>query len=809
MVTLDTSRITPELLPLVDITQGDIDLIMDQVEGEVANIQDIYALSPLQDGILFHHIMATKGDPYLCAVRMSFDNKDILDRYLHAVQIVIDRHDILRTAIIWENLSAPVQVVLRHAKLSVTELSLDPKNGPIAEQMARTTDPQEHRIDLTQAPLIRFIIAQDTDGTWVAVELMHHLICDNSTMAVMGMEIQTILNDQAQSLLEPQPFRNLIAQVRSSSSVEVHERFFTKMLAEIDTPALPYGLSDVHGDGLDVTESHITLPQDLNDRIRGHAMRMGVSLAALCHLAWAQVISKTSRQEQVVFGTVLSGRMQGGLGFDQVMGLFINTLPLRIDVGGSSVEQSVRQTQADLAALLEHEYASLALAQRCSNVPAGTPLFSSLLNYRHKIAPMNQTSDIVGMKVVGEQGRTNYPFTVSVEDGGHSLGLTAQVVKQFDSSRICLYMQQALQSLVEALDHSPNTSVRSLEILPAMERQIQLKSWNALVETYPDHLCIHHLFENQVKQSPDAIAVVYENQEMSYRELNARANSLAYHLIDLGVKPDSLVAICVGRSTAMVVALLAVLKAGGAYVPLDPTFASERLHDILADASPAILLADESGIAVFGSSPSPTMHVVDPNVVLSESTSNPYVSSLMPHHLAYIIYTSGSTGKPKGVMIEHRNITNLAMSLPSIFGTGPSSKVIQFFSFSFDGSILEIFSAICLGGSLHILPDHIRHDQSQLWKYMDEHFITQATLTPTVLQHCERLPPLKAPLNLVLAGEAVLPTLLQTLRQLIPYGSVFNGYGPTETTVSAIGWKCPDDFSGDIAPVGQPNPNKR
>ncbi|KAF9368904.1 hypothetical protein BGX21_006275, partial [Mortierella sp. AD011] len=363
LITFDTTRITPELLPLIDLTQDDIDLIVDQVDGGVSNIQDIYALSPLQDGILFHHIMAAKGDPYLIATKMSFDKRGILDNYLGAVQKVVDRHDVLRTTIIWENLSMPAQVVLRHAALSITEFSLDPLNGPVTDQITRLTDPQEHRIDLAQAPLIRFVITRDTDGSWIVIQLLHHLISDNSSMDIMSSEIQAFMKEEAPTLTQPQPFRNLVAQVRLGPGSEVHEKFFTKMLNEIDEPSLPYGLSDVHHDGLDVTESHLMISRDLNNRLRSHSKRMGVSIASLYHLAWAQVVSRTSGQERVVFGTVLFGRMQGGSGSDQAMGLFINTLPLRVDIGSSSVEMSVRQTQADLAALLEHEHASLALAQ--------------------------------------------------------------------------------------------------------------------------------------------------------------------------------------------------------------------------------------------------------------------------------------------------------------------------------------------------------------------------------------------------------------------------------------------------------------
>ncbi|KAF8975161.1 hypothetical protein BGZ46_009381 [Entomortierella lignicola] len=806
----DTTKITPELLPLIDLTQNDIDVIVNNVEGGASNIQDIYALSPLQDGILFHHIMATKGDPYLLVVKLAFDNREILDKYLGAVQTVIDRHDILRTSIMWENLSSPAQVVVREARLSVTELSFDPTDGSIMDQITKLTDPQEHRIDLTQGPLIQFFITQDIDGRWIAIELMHHIIGDHSTLELMDAEIKSIIQGQIQTLAQPQPYRNLIAQIRSGPGKEVHEQFFTKMLAEIDTPALPYGLSDTHNDGVDVAESHLPLSQELNDRLRGHAKRMGVSLASLCHLAWAQVISRTSGEEKVVFGTVLFGRMQGGSGSDHVMGMFINTLPIRIDIGSNSVEKSVRQTQTDLAALLEHEHASLALAQRCSSIPTGTPLFSSLLNYRHNAALPVEVSDDTGIHVIEGQERSNYPFDMSIEDGGDTLGLTAQIVKPYDPVRICEYMQLALESLAEALDEESNKPIRSLTILPSYERELLLNTWNATEQDYPRDQCIHHSFESFVLESPDACAVVFEDQSLTYAELNERSNRLAHQLIELGVKPDMRVALCVNRSLAMIVGLMAILKAGGAYVPLDPAYPSDRLAYMLVDAEPVLLLADRNGRNALKNADLESLTILDPNYPSTSYTSvNPVVDGLSPQHLAYIIYTSGSTGKPKGVMTEHRGVVNQISTRPKISGAGPTGRVLQFSSLSFDGSADEIFSALCYGGSLYIPADETRLDRVKLWKYLDDHSITQAELTPTFLQDCGDFLPLKTQVALILGGEALPPRLLRALRGLVPNGSIVNAYGPTETTIEAVVWKCPENFDGDAAPIGRPLANKK
>ncbi|KAF9343421.1 hypothetical protein BGX26_005771, partial [Mortierella sp. AD094] len=249
--------------------------------------------------------------------------------------------------------------------------------------------------------------------------------------------------------------------------------------------------------------------------------------------------------------------------------------------------------------------------------------------------------------------------------------------------------------------------------------------------------------------------------------------------------------------------------AGGAYVPLDPMFGSERLYDILTDASPLILLADGAGMKVLGPSISDSMEVVDPNVFVEMPTVNPYVPALESHHLAYVIYTSGSTGKPKGVMIEHKGVTNMTLTRPSVFGVGSSSRMLQFFTLSFDFSVQEIFSALCFGGALYVIPNHVRQDQSQLWEYLDRHSITHAIMTPTSLQHHQDLPQLRTPLTLILGGEALPPALLKAVQALIPNGCIKNDYGPTEVTVDATVWDCPDKFDGHVVPLGRPYANRK
>ncbi|MDB6375261.1 non-ribosomal peptide synthetase, partial [Photorhabdus bodei] len=299
-----TTTITPEMLPLIDLTQSEIDLIIRKVPGGIANIQDIYALSPLQDGILFHHLLANEGDPYLSVGQMAFTDRGLLDRYLAAVQWVVNRHDILRTAFIWQGLSVPCQVVWRQAPLSVTELTLDPADGKISDQLIQRFDPRQYRLDLSQAPLLCFVVTQEEDGSWRVLELLHHLIGDHTTLEVMQSEVQAYFAGRRDSLPAPVPFRNLVAQARLGISQAEHARFFTDMLTGVEEPTLPFGVTEVHHDGSQVIEFHQILTAELNDRLRAQAKCLGVSLATLCHVAWGQVLARTSGQQKVVFGTV-------------------------------------------------------------------------------------------------------------------------------------------------------------------------------------------------------------------------------------------------------------------------------------------------------------------------------------------------------------------------------------------------------------------------------------------------------------------------------------------------------------------------
>ncbi|WP_017348402.1 solanimycin non-ribosomal peptide synthetase SolG [Pantoea sp. A4] len=821
-ITRQTTVITPELLPLIDFSQDDIDQVVGQVSGGVSNIQDIYSLAPLQEGILFHHMLASKGDPYLQTGQMNFASREKVDHYLAAVQKVIDRHDIMRTGFYWEGVSTPCQVVQRQATLHVQEVQLDPANGPIAEQLAERFDPSHYRIDLAKPPLLHAFVAYDApNDRWEMFRVLHHLIDDITSVLILSAEIHTFLAGRGHTLPEAQPFRRLIAQVRLGKSPEEHERYFRSTLSDIDEPTALYGLVNMLDDA-EIIEVTRKVPQQLNDVLRGFARRLGVSLGSICHLAWGQVLSCLSGQDSVVFGTILFGRMHAGEGADQIMGPFINTLPLRLDMTGASVEESVRATHKRLAELLSHEHASLALALRCSGVTSGMPLFNTLFNYRHNRESESKSLDFVVPEADqwdGFEERTTYPITLSVDDYGSALGLNIQVVDSLDPELLFAYMQQALENIAKALGETPHLPMQQIDILPAAERHLLLNEWNDTAKAYPEVAYTHQMFEAQVKRTPSATALRFGQRQLSYAELDALSNQLAHMLHQRGVKPDDRVAICLDRSLEMVVGLMGIMKAGAAYVPLDPDYPVDRLDYILQDATPKLLLVDPRGREITAGLDTAGVQTLDLNVDVLAGSSfsrtplSPDELGLKSHHLAYVIYTSGSTGKPKGVENEHRGLINRLQWMQDAYPLDSSDAVLQKTTFSFDVSVWEFFWPLSVGATLVVAPPGAHKDTQALAQVIQEKHITTLHFVPSMLNlflASEGAAACRSLRRIVCSGEALSSASVVACHTALPDTAVHNLYGPTEAAIDVTAWTCPRDLpAAAIVPIGRPIANLR
>ncbi|UVL81789.1 amino acid adenylation domain-containing protein [Pseudomonas sp. B21-028] len=806
-IPLDCTRITPDMLTLTHLDQDAIEHIASMVPGGMGNIQDIYPLAPLQEGILYHHLAAEQGDPYVLQSQFAFDSRERLDGFIEALQVVIDRHDILRTAIVWEGLDEPQQVVWREARLGVEAFVADPQAGAVTAQMHRRFDARHYALDLTQAPLMRLAFAEDpSNQRWIAMLLFHHIALDHAAMKVVQREMLAHLQGQSGQLDTPAPYRNYVAQACLGVSREEHESFFREMLADVDEPTLPFGLQDVQGDGHDIETATRLLDSDLSRRLRSLARHSGVGTASLHHLAWALVLGRVSGRSNVVFGTVLMGRMQGGEGADRALGMFINTLPLRVDVDELDVKAGVKAVHAQLTALLGHEHAPLALAQRCSGVVAPTPLFSALLNYRNsseQAAGQDTPSVWQNIEILGGESHTTYPLTLSVDDLGDGFSLTAQIDSRIGASRVCDYMQTALMSLVDALEQAPQTPLHGLAILPQAERRQVLETWNATDRVYAGAALIHRQVEDQASARPEAVAVVYEGQTLTYGELNVRANRLAHRLLALGVRPDDRVAICAERSLEMIVGLLGVLKSGAGYVPVDPAYPAERIAYMLQDSAPVAVLAQSSTRLLLGEVLVPVLNLDPDQNNAAEAVANPEVSGLDAGHLVYVIYTSGSTGQPKGVMVEHRNLRNLVGWHCEAFGVRRDSRTSSVAGFGFDAAAWEVWPALCAGATLLLPPAHAgSEDVDGLLDWWQAQALDVCFLPTPVAEYAFGR-------NL---GHQRLHTLLiggDRLRKL-PVDAAFeliNNYGPTETTVVATSGRI--DATQAVLHIGKPVGNTR
>ena len=879
------THITPDMLPLVQLTQTDIDAIARQTPDGMANVQDIYPLAPLQEGILFHHQLQQEGDAYLKPTLLAFDSRERLESFVASLNEVVARHDILRTAVLWDGLSQPVQVVNRQARVGLewadvsgadnasfhagadkasSHAGADTADDALA-RLTRLIDPAHHRLDVRRAPMLRLVAAEDGTGRWLLAVVLHHLISDHTTLERIVHEIGLLQQGRRAELPPVVPFRNFVAQAVLGADEAAHEVFFTDMLGDIEETTAPFGILDVMGDGSTVEEIHHPLPAVLSARIRQVARAQGVSAASVFHLAWALVLSAASGQSGPVFGTVLFGRMGGVEGADQAMGMFINTLPVRIDVGRVSAREALKATHARLTALLRHEHASLSQAQRCSRVPAGAPLFTAMLNYRYiaKADPAEDARVWVGMSVLGGEERTNYPFDLSVDETGDGFTLVPQIDVRIGAAPIAGYVQRALEVLVERLATNSERPLAELSVLPQEEAQRLVVLGLGANSTHG--VFAFRRFEAHAAERPDAVALVFEGQSLSYAEVNARANRIAHALIAYGVGADTCVGIAVERSPAMIIGLLAIQKAGGAYVPLDPAYPADRLvhmmHDsglrwvltqahlqnalprlasvalldmaVLENESAALRPADGEHAAEGhasssgqndGADNSPAFQVSATGASTfvgrdGASTHNPCVP-ISGGNLAYVIYTSGSTGMPKGVAISHAALAAHAEVSIGFFGLTAAERMLQFSTMNFDGFVEQVFGPLSAGASIVIRGRDI-WDSQTFHEHLLADGITVVDLTTAywsllVQDFAQRGVKDYGRLRQVHAGgEAMPPEVIGAWRRAgMQHIRLLNTYGPTEATVTAVVQDCAPYVNGELPlpvqmPIGEVLPGRQ
>ncbi|MBG6151653.1 amino acid adenylation domain-containing protein, partial [Aquimarina sp. EL_43] len=733
-ITTDCEKITPDLVPLLDFSQEELDIVVDHIEEGVSNIQDMYPLSPLQEGMYFHHLISdqSNGDPYILFNLLSFDSLDKRSQFIEAFRYVITRHDVLRTCILSNGLPHAVQVVLREVKLQVSELSF-PSSQNVKEELESIIDSGKHWMDLSKGPLLQLQTADDTsNGRFFLLFKQHHVIIDHVGLEKIIEEIKMYLSGETVNYTQPVLYRDFIAHVLHQQATNDSESYFRSRLGDITESTFPFGLSDTLGDGSGIQEATKMLSSDISAQVRLLSRKLKISPAVIFHAAWGIVIGRCSNKEYAVFGTLFSGRLQGSLGADQSLGLFINTLPMILHLD-RSVSEYLDHVKQELQGLMPYEQTPLSNIQHWSGVSNDTPLFSALLNYRHS-EPQSISDNIdidLGITLQVDKERTNYPFDLSIDDYGVDFGLTA-CVDGIDPDRVISYMETALIKLLEEIECPNNVEVSSLSILATEELQL-LNSFNATDIDNLQNETILDIFETQAQQTPDAVAVVYQNKKITYRELNEKSNQLAHYICNQNISQNTLIGVCISRSIEMIVGVLGVLKSGNAYIPIDPEYPLTRISYIIEDAKLDLIISTTSDIKQLDINEEIKCILLDRDheLIAKEITTTPGIK-LTPKHLAYVIYTSGTTGKPKGVAITHFSLYNVSLSWQKEYDLDENTRLLQMASFSFDVFTGDLCRSLLFGGQMIICPAAIRFDLQELYKLMSAHQINIMELTPSL-----------------------------------------------------------------------------
>ena len=777
-----------------------------------------YPLSPLQQGMLFHHLLAPGAgvdiEQMVCTLREPID----VPALRAAWEQVVGRHAILRTAFRWEGLAQPQQEVRSTVSLPFVQEDWrsfsNPQRAASLQAFLKTDRAAGFAMD--EAPMMRLALFQCGAEHFELVWTFHHALLDGRSFPIVLKEVfafyEAATRGEALALPLPRPYSEYIEWLRALELAPA-EKFWRQLLSGftsatplvVDHPALELEGESRQGD------QKTFLPAPTTARLETLAKENGFTLNTFIQGAWALLLHRYSGETDVVFGATRACRRSAVAGAEAMVGLFINTLPVRARIHPETpLLDWLRELRAQWTAMRAFEHTPLAQVQNWSAIGGGKPLFESILVFENYL--LNTTLRAQGGGWANREVRlyeqTNFPITVTVY-GGAELCLQLEFDRsRFDDATI-LQMLGHFRTLLEAMAEHPRQRLMDLPLLTAAEHEEIVRSWNATARDYPKGVRLHQLFEAQAARTPEAVALVFEQTQLSYRELDRRANQLAHHLRSLGVQPDQLVGVCCERSIEMVVALYGIVKAGGAYVPIDPEYPADRVAFMIADAGVPVLLTQKH---LIGQLPSHSARVVcldsDWPEISRARDAKPH-DEISAANLAYMIYTSGSTGKPKGAMNEHRGICNRLLWMQEQYQIGPADVVLQKTPFSFDVSVWEFFWPLQTGARLVIAKPGGHKDAAYLTQLIREQGVTTLHFVPPMLRVFLDEPGVEACRSLrhvVCSGEA-LPFDLQEKCFAKLGAQLHNLYGPTEAAVDVTHWTCRREGELKIVPIGRPVAN--
>lgn len=782
----------------------------------------LWFLDQIEPGNPFYNIpgaVRLKGSLNIAALKQSFHE-------------IVRRHEILRTTFKTVD-GQPVQAISPTLKLTLPVINwqqLSDDDSPAKTLRDRASEIQrlineeaQQPFDLAQGPLLRITLVCLDENEYVLLLTMHHIISDAWSMSVLVRELTVLY--EAFSKGQPSPLPELPIQYADFAAWQC--RFFEgevlqtqlfywqkQLSGKLPVLQLPTDRPRPRIQTFRGARRSFSLSPDLTEALKILSQKEEVTLFMVLLTAFQILLYRYTSQEDILVGSPIANRNRSEI--EGLIGFFVNTLVLRTNLSGNPTFQQllkrVRQVTWDAYDRQDLPLEKLVEELQPERDLSYNPLFQVMFVLQNAPNIDLKLSGLTLSFLQSENSTAMLDLTLDMYETPSGLkGEFYYNIDLFDEATINR-MAEHFGNLLSGIVHNPEQLISELPLLSEAERYQLLVEWNNTQISYPKNLCFHQLFEAQVLQTPDAVAVVFEDRTLTYRELNQRANQLASYLQKLGVKPEVIVGICLERSIEMIIAVLGILKAGGAYLPLDPTYPPERLAFMLSDSQVPFLLTTQTLIAKLPQHQAQVILVetlctkslqsMSEMSIALESEQNPN-SNVTVENLAYLIYTSGSTGKPKGVLVTHEGLCNLTLDKIRICKVKPNSRILQFFSLSFDASIPEIVMALGSGAALHLGRTEDLLPGFALMKLLEEQAITHITLPPSALAvlTAAELPALEM---VLVGGEAPSSELIATWSK----GRLFiNAYGPTETTVNASMVECGNN--GKFFPTIRPAANKQ
>ncbi|MCT7989055.1 non-ribosomal peptide synthetase [Laspinema olomoucense] len=786
--------------------------------------QNSFPLSFAQRGLWFLDQLQPNSSFYNIPLALRLSGQIKIAALESSINEIIQRHEALRTNFATVE-SQPVQVIASsfNCQVQVVNLLHLPETEREIEVQRCVNEEANRPFNLEREPLFRVTLLQLDHIEYVLLFTMHHIISDGWSIGVLLKELTELYKGFC--TLKPANLPSLPVQYAdfavwqrqwlTGEILETQLCYWKEQLS--DAPTLLELPTDRPRPAVQTFRGgyyHAVLPQELSAQLAALSKRVGVTLVMTLLAAFQTLLYRYSGQDDIVVGTPVAGRNRQEI--EGLIGFFVNTLVLRTDLRGNPTFESLlcRVQEVALQAYAHQDlpFEQLVEALHPTRDLSYTPLFQVMFSLDDNLVPTVELPELVVSSYPVEIGTAKFDLGLSMENTASGLlGMWEYNTDLFDEATIAR-MAGHFQTLLEGIVANPKQSISELPLLTPAARHQLLVEWNNTSTEYPQNKCIHQLFEAQVEHSPDAVAVVFEGEQLTYRELNAKANQLAHYLQSLGVGPEVLVGICLERSVEMVIGLLGILKAGGAYVPLDPNYPKERLVFMLEDSSVPVLLAQEKLVEKL---PPNSAHVVcldsDWQEIADYREENPS-SGVTSNNLAYVIYTSGSTGKPKGVLIEHKSLVNYITAMSAEYVLSEGDRILQFSSISFDASAEEIYTSLTSGATL-VLRTHSMLDSVEEFLQKCGNWKLTVLALPTAYWHeltaflSQKMCAFPPSLRLIsIGGEKALPDLATTwLKCVGQQVRLVNVYGPTETTVGATMCELSTaDTTLKELPIGRP-----